>query len=387
MSDASQQRFDDLARSLAENGHSRRGLLKVGLGFVGAAAAGVLPGVARAGGGNSSCVDFCKSVFPDGGSDYGHCVADAAHGEGLCFTCGPKAPPSHGPLCDTVCCAGTEVCCNHQCTSATCTGGHVFNTATCRCECPATAPVECGGTCQAPCAPPFVLDTTTCACVCPTGTVACGTGCVTPCSAPFVLDPTTCTCVCPAGTEQCNDQCVPPCQPGQTRNPTTCACEGCPGGAVECDGTCCGPGENCVNGSCVCAGGTPCNSNADCACGDCIGGVCSTATCEGRVCGNFGQCSVDQDCQCYTTPEGAGVCGCNTLCTLTTPCNATTDCPSGQICAVNSCCGAAGVCLNVCFPGACAGVGPGGLVARSLAVSKRSSGGSSPKRRSSGRAR
>ncbi|HEU5434171.1 MAG TPA: hypothetical protein VFU81_21045 [Thermomicrobiales bacterium] len=41
-------------------------------------------------GGNSACAHFCHEVF--GGSAAGHCTADAAHGTGLCFQCGPSAP-------------------------------------------------------------------------------------------------------------------------------------------------------------------------------------------------------------------------------------------------------------------------------------------------------
>lgn len=30
------------------------------------------------------CVECCHNAFPDGGRDYGQCVSDCQHGQGLC---------------------------------------------------------------------------------------------------------------------------------------------------------------------------------------------------------------------------------------------------------------------------------------------------------------
>jgi hypothetical protein len=85
----SEHPFDDLARTLA-TGASRRGVLKA----IGGAVLGSLvaappqPVLAD----NSACAHFCASVFGADTRAAGQCTSDAAHGKGLCHTCGGSTP-------------------------------------------------------------------------------------------------------------------------------------------------------------------------------------------------------------------------------------------------------------------------------------------------------
>ena len=125
--------FDELAKTLAKvKGVPRRDALRlIGSGLAGAVLASL--GVGKAfGQGNSNCAHFCESVFPPG-DDRGKCISAAAHGEGLCYECGPAAPPEHPPLCGTVCCGTGQVCCGGQvcceadlCCNQVCCGGGQF---------------------------------------------------------------------------------------------------------------------------------------------------------------------------------------------------------------------------------------------------------------------
>ncbi len=338
-----ERQFDDLAKALAR-GHTRKGALKAGLVAIGAGVAAALPGRARADQphGNDDCAHFCTSVFPPGPAR-GDCISAAAHGEGICIECGPGSlvQPPLKVLCVNLCCKLGDVCCNQHCVSPICTDGHVFDPTTCSCKCPPTLPTECNGICKNTTVD--VNNCGTCGHTCPTGAACLNS-----------------VCVCPPGTDVCNNACRPICPDGQHHNPQTCICECSPGQTI-CGSTCCKPGEACVNGSCVCVGGNTCQSDADCACGGCVGGICSTAVCAGKgTCNNFGQCGgpSGQDCQCYTTIENAGVCGCNTSCSGIQSCTSTVGCGAGSICIVNSCCGAAGVCVRICTPGTCAPLGP-----------------------------
>src|SRR5579859_5859980 len=95
--------FDDLTRALAST-TSRRSAFRRLAGMLaggtvgGAALAGFSPGIALADGGNSDCAHFCNAIFAPG-SARGQCKDDAAHGTGLCFTCGPKAPAGSQAIC------------------------------------------------------------------------------------------------------------------------------------------------------------------------------------------------------------------------------------------------------------------------------------------------
>lgn len=165
-----ERRFDELARAVAEKGHTRRGVMKIGLGIVGAALASAFTGRAMADG-SSDCAHFCNDAFPPG-PERGDCKSAAAHGEGLCVECGADVtricPRSAPPRCcppRTECC-GTKACCKVR--SQIC--------------CPL----------QNMC--------------CPRGTVCSDQGCLTPCGAD----------VCPPGATCCEDPatgiavCCPP---------------------------------------------------------------------------------------------------------------------------------------------------------------------------------
>jgi len=117
-----------------------------------------------------------------------------------------------------------------------------------------------------------------------------------------------------------------------------CDCCDSPGGHSACGskGICCLQDQICVNGRCT-----------------------DTSACAGAVCGTFTNCSVNDDCQCYTTAEGTGQCAHNEFCAGLQNCTSSSQCGSGSICAVNTCCGSAGVCLPLC----------GGSVASKIAVS------------------
>ncbi len=113
--------FDELAKTLAiaKEVPRRDALRLIGGGLAGAILASF--GVGKAfGQGNSDCAHFCTSVFPPG-PDRGQCISDAAHHMGLCYQCGPAAPPEdHGPLCGQVCCDLAQVCQGGTC--VTCSG-------------------------------------------------------------------------------------------------------------------------------------------------------------------------------------------------------------------------------------------------------------------------
>ena len=129
-----EQRFDDLSKALVTK-HSRRTVLKAGLGLAAAALASALPGRARAGGGNSDAAHFCNEALPPG-PERGKCKSDAAHGTGFFFACAGDLSRICGEPTNMVCCnpAAGEACCAATSTCVTCPPGTVFNAATCICE-------------------------------------------------------------------------------------------------------------------------------------------------------------------------------------------------------------------------------------------------------------
>jgi hypothetical protein len=145
--------FDDLTRTLAST-TSRRGAFRRIAGILAGGTVGgatlfeLSAGVALADGGNSDCADFCNAIFAPG-SARGQCKSDAAHGTGLCYTCGPKS--SGGS--QAICCPTDS---NGQCTSyssATCCGsGQTCQSGTCVVA-TCTGVVLCNGTCAHPCDP------------------------------------------------------------------------------------------------------------------------------------------------------------------------------------------------------------------------------------------
>ena len=81
--------FDDMTKAIATATTRRQALRRIAGILGGTALAGLFPGLALAD--NSDCAHFCNSVF-DPGPDRGQCKSDAAHGTGLCYTCGPASP-------------------------------------------------------------------------------------------------------------------------------------------------------------------------------------------------------------------------------------------------------------------------------------------------------
>src|SRR5437868_789074 len=84
-----ENRFDELAKALAQGVSRREALRRFGGGLVGVlvASLGLDRGWAKpnGGGGNSDCAKFCHEVFS--GQEAGQCTSDAAHGQGACVAC------------------------------------------------------------------------------------------------------------------------------------------------------------------------------------------------------------------------------------------------------------------------------------------------------------
>src|SRR5436190_17677971 len=84
--------FDELTKALA-NSTSRRHALRV---IVTASLGGLfgLVGIRSVFGSNRNCAQWCAQVFGPNTSAAGRCTRDAAHGGGICVTCGNVAPSS-----------------------------------------------------------------------------------------------------------------------------------------------------------------------------------------------------------------------------------------------------------------------------------------------------
>jgi len=139
--------FDEMTRVLATSTSRRQALRRIagmlaGGAVGGAALAEFSPGVALADGGNSDCAHFCNAIFAPG-SARGQCKDDAAHGTGLCYTCGPKSAGGSQAICCSTNADGT--CTSYS--SATCCGsGQTCQSGTC-------VACLCNGTCPTPCSP------------------------------------------------------------------------------------------------------------------------------------------------------------------------------------------------------------------------------------------
>lgn len=124
--------FDDLVKSLAATGLTRRHILR-GLGGSVATLATLNWRSTTAAQGNSDCAHWCNAAFPPG-PVRGQCKSEAAKGRGVCYECGPQASSdSTLSLCGTTCveqssdanncnacgniCSGTTAaCCDSSCT-------------------------------------------------------------------------------------------------------------------------------------------------------------------------------------------------------------------------------------------------------------------------------
>src|SRR4029077_7395774 len=186
-------KFDELTKELAKSTsrrHALRTILTVSLSSL--FGLGALRSVF---GRNDFCANWCAQVFGDTRAA-GQCTSDAAHGRGVCFTCGNVAPSS--------------ICCVRN-TSGFCNSGSVV--VGCSCD---------SSQCQ-------TCDTSSGTCVgCPSGQTCisgtccdnanvCGSSCLTaPCSnSCATCDSGTGTCVCPPGTVlTANGTCAQPCPVG-----------------------------------------------------------------------------------------------------------------------------------------------------------------------------
>jgi Stigma-specific protein, Stig1 len=242
------QRFDDLARSLA-NGISRRGLLKV---IAGAAASAVFVRwpTGRAAGQDSgvscplrlgqSCTD-ASGCGGDACPTYDCCggvCVDLATDPANCGTCGTTCDT--GNCVENTCCPAGAILCGDACVDPT---ADTNNCGGCGVVCPPGQPCL-AGVCG--CAPPAV---------------ACGNGCVD-----ITSDPNNCaSCgvACDSGQPCCNAVCI----------------------AIATDRTNCGAcGNVCPDSAPTCCGGACTDTTSDPAnCGAC-GTTCGDRTCSGGAC-------------------------------------------------------------------------------------------------------
>src|SRR5262249_21147849 len=117
-----ESRFDEFAKALAGGISRREALRRIGGAGAGAMLASL--GLAKAWGqGNSQCAQVCGAMYPPGPLR-GQCTRDAALGRGICYECGPAAPPSAQALfcqmvAGPVCCNSGQGCSNGQCVAVT----------------------------------------------------------------------------------------------------------------------------------------------------------------------------------------------------------------------------------------------------------------------------
>src|SRR5436305_3286169 len=131
-------RFDDLTKALATATSRRQALRRIGGILGGTALAGLFPGLALAS--NSACAKFCNAVFGANTPAASQCTSDAAHGKGLCHTCGSAAPSS-------ICCTrnSSGFCSSYSGAQCPCPSGQTCQNGSCVATCeglqqPCTSP-------------------------------------------------------------------------------------------------------------------------------------------------------------------------------------------------------------------------------------------------------
>ena len=349
-------RFDEITKALATKTSRRQTLRRLG-GILGATAlAGFFPGLAFAS--NSTCAHFCAAVFGADTPAAGQCTSDAAHGKGLCYTCGPASAGGTKSICcpggsghctsysSATCCAGSQTCCGGTCTSCP-TGGVCSGSS---CVCPA-GQSNCHGTCKNTTSDP--TNCGTCGHVC-----AAGETCVSG----------ACTCGshgdCPAGQSCCGGMCVN--EQTDTQNCGACG-HACSAGQGCCSGTCTNltTTSNCGTCGTTCSGTTPACCSGACKdlsndannCGQC-GHTCSSGqTCQNGTCVTLPTCSSGGDfcdfavtcgsygggytCYCATDIDGSNVCSVASRSAHCAICTSDADCGAGWVCILAPTC-----CLN-----------------------------------------
>jgi hypothetical protein len=145
--------FDELTKGLA-NSTSRRDAIKT---IVAASIGGLfgLGSIRTVFGRNNNCAKWCTAVFGPNTAAASACTSDAAHGRGLCSTCGNVAPSSICCVRNTsgycngtagaTCCASGQHCCSGTCSpccgNSDCPTGRVCQAGQCvqvfeyRCTC------------------------------------------------------------------------------------------------------------------------------------------------------------------------------------------------------------------------------------------------------------
>jgi hypothetical protein len=206
-----------------------------------------------------SCAAFCQTL--PAGRLRGDCVSAAAHGEGLCFECGPAAPAGTGlELCGTGCvdpssdpahcgtcgnsCGGGTTCCAGDCVDLQTDANHCGECGNGRGN---------GGCTDGSC--------------CPSGSEPCGGDC---CPTGFCL----------------NDTCVGGCGLGAVGcNPGRLLC--------ICFETMEGPGVCTPGSGAVCRGTEPCEHSSDCD----EGTYCAVTQCNGVIGGRCVPLTGCEECQ------------------------------------------------------------------------------------------
>lgn len=110
-------RFDQIARTFATTGLSRRRLLHTfGGSLVGAALVSAGLRHSAAAQGSSDCARWCSANFPPG-PERGACVSAATQGQGACYDCGGPMGPCQGGICvdggciyEGWCPTGSDIC-------------------------------------------------------------------------------------------------------------------------------------------------------------------------------------------------------------------------------------------------------------------------------------
>lgn len=359
--------FDELAKELAGGLSRREALRRLAIGLAGVLLAplGARRALAQ---GNSACARFCTDTFPPGDAR-GRCASDAAHGQGLCYGCGPAAPAGHPDLCGLP--GGPRGCCSaalpHCCSGTTCVNKQTdpSHCGACGNICPArphATPTCTGGMCGYTCLAGFgdcnasiadgcetdlTADVGNCGacgnactggrictggvCGCPPGQVLCGGACVN--SQADAGNCGSCGHVCdPSGGETCCGGACVTCHYNACCGSQGFACCLAHLGETCCDGVCCPTGQHCENG--VCQPG--CQTDANCISSRpevCIQGICCLppgSPYYGGACNGA----------CYTCPYDA-CCGTNgfgcCLAHLGETCCDGACCPAGQHCESGVC--------------------------------------------------
>ena len=123
-------RFDQLTKTLASSTSRRQALKALAVATTGGILGWRATGTAGAAS-NSACAHWCAAVFGAGTAAAGQCTSDAAHGKGLCYSCGPGSPGG-GVAPAAICCPHTSSgYCASYTGAACCPAGQTCSNGTC----------------------------------------------------------------------------------------------------------------------------------------------------------------------------------------------------------------------------------------------------------------